>query len=306
MAAHLLAVVALLLAATRALAYPYLFISDIAGSDCTAVPLTAYGAHSPPQPDPDVRFSLRDAATGAAAGPDTGVCAGSSYVLSLTFPTSMRYLLTASVGNWSSPFDASCRNRAATPQRGPSSGTTPSVTNTLALPCNAAGSLRLLVRAASWEVDYYHAAELSLPVNPNCAAAQCGGAPAVPSPVPSPSPSPVPSPSPSPVPNPSPSPVPSPRLSPAPSPRPSPLSSPRSSPHLSPPPTYPSPYGGYGGRSPRPPVYSSPATGGHSDGNEQGDGLSPSPRTSPNSPSPRSGSGPPPTTFASPRLLRGS
>lgn len=173
----LLVAMLVMLAPAAVRGYPSLFVLRHAGGDCGAVPLQGYAGHGNPRADPALSLTVSDASTGAAI---SAVCPGANYTATAVFPAAngMRFLLTAlpadGSSSWATPFDASCPNRAGTPARGGLA--VHNTTNTLHVACNATGSLTLMLHAAAGPTDYFHMTQLTLPINPACASASCGGA----------------------------------------------------------------------------------------------------------------------------------
>lgn len=187
--------------------HPVDWVESFAADQCLLHPAVPLGTHLGLTADPTTAFQLK------TNGQQTNsVCPGESHALTVTFPDSREFMVTASQGTLTVPglVDPACPNRVALTLK------RTSLQMTLALPCDVSGSVEIRVTSAIGEFNAFMISSATLVVSPACATAACRP-PESPSPPPRPPP-----PSPPRAPAGTPSPPPSPPLPPSPSPWPSP------------------------------------------------------------------------------------
>eukprot|EP00798_Chlamydomonas_sp_ICE-L_P005266 gene5266-18502_t len=120
-----------------------------------------YGFHSPPQPNTEASFVLKDA-TGEVV---SMVCPGQDYVLTTSFPQArgVSYLLTTTIGSFSNNYEDACPNQVAEVRI-----RSATVGNPLSIPADAAGTAMIMMTWARDFQDFYHQMPTSFEVN-------CGG-----------------------------------------------------------------------------------------------------------------------------------
>ncbi|KAI8470809.1 MAG: hypothetical protein J3K34DRAFT_419048 [Monoraphidium minutum] len=161
---YAVALTGLLIALPAAFAYPQYWVAE--GASCGAHPSKQEEHHGAPIPDKATKYVIKGP-NGAAT---TTVCPGTSYSVTVQYPSGQQRLSLNTVAAGTISADKQCPQRFFTPKAARAN----SASFTWAVPCGVTGPLTIRTTSATGEYGKFNAATTSVAVNAGCAAAACG------------------------------------------------------------------------------------------------------------------------------------